>query len=79
MGRTVCSGVQKQAGTDMPACIRCGRILHPDEIGLTRKLVNRGAEEFLCISCLSARFGVPEETLREKIAQYREMGCTLFT
>ena len=61
------------------ACCRsCGRPLLPDEIALTKKLVNRGAREFLCLACLSAHFQVSEETLREKIRQFREMGCTLF-
>ena len=29
-------------------------------------------------SCLSILFEVPEETLKEKIVQFRKMGCTLF-
>ena len=69
---------QIQAGSILTACIRCGRILVPDEISLTKKLINRGAAEFLCLSCLSVRFDVSEDTLREKIAYFREMGCTLF-
>ena len=72
-------GKTTQAGKIMPACIACGRALHPDEIALTKKLINRGAEEFLCISCLSRKFEVTEETLRDKIVQFREMGCTLFS
>ena len=60
-------------------CRICGRTLVPDECALTKKLINRGAVEFMCLSCLSEHFGVSEETLREKIRQFREMGCTLFT
>lgn len=60
------------------ACAACGAPLVPDEAALTRKLVNRGTNRFLCLSCLSARFQVPRETLLEKIEQFREMGCTLF-
>ena len=30
------------------------------------------------IACLAAHFEVPEDALREKIVQFREMGCTLF-
>ncbi len=61
-----------------PRCVSCGAALTLDETGLTRKLINRGADRFLCLSCLARRFDVTEETLREKIAQFRAMGCTLF-
>ena len=59
-------------------CIHCGAILTKDDIGLTRKMVNRGAEEFFCIACLAAHFQLPEDVLRDKIREFRAMGCTLF-
>lgn len=62
----------------MTLCAGCGRPLTKDEIALTKKLVNRGAESFLCLSCLAEKFGVSEELLMEKIVQFRQMGCTLF-
>ena len=63
----------------MPNCCKqCGRVLRRDEIGLYRRLVNRGAEEFLCIDCLSARIGCPKELLHEKIEHFKSIGCTLF-
>ena len=62
----------------MKQCAGCGRILTNNEIGLTKKLVSRGAEEFFCLTCLAARFGVSEALLLEKIEQFRAMGCTLF-
>ena len=62
----------------MQRCFQCARELTADEIGLTKKLVSRGAESFLCLSCLAEKFGVSEELLREKIDQFRRMGCTLF-
>ena len=62
----------------MSSCTACGRELTPDEIALTKKLVSRGAESFLCLSCLAKKFAVSEELLREKIDQFRQMGCTLF-
>ena len=60
-------------------CIRCGRELTPDETALYKKLVNRGAEEFCCISCLSQHFRVDEGLLYEKIEQFRRQGCTLLS
>ena len=59
-------------------CFRCQRVLTRDEIALTRKLINRGTQTFFCLSCLAAHFQVTEDILREKIIQFREMGCTLF-
>ena len=62
----------------MDTCLQCGRPVAKDEIGLTRKLVNRGCESFLCIHCLAARFGVSVQLLEQKIEQFRQAGCTLF-
>lgn len=66
------------SGTTPPACERCGKALEYDEVAIYRKLVNRAAKRFLCIPCLAAYFQVPEGLIREKIAQLRQMGCTLF-
>ena len=62
----------------MDTCIQCGAPLTADEIGLTKKLINRGATSFYCIHCLAKEFSVSETLLREKIEQFRAMGCTLF-
>ncbi len=63
----------------MAECHRCGAILHPDEIGLTKKLINRGTTAFFCIGCLAEHFQVAADDLRRKIEEFREMGCTLFS
>ncbi len=62
----------------METCAECGRALTGDEIALTKKLVSRGAQKYLCLRCLAEKFGVSEELLKEKITQFRKMGCTLF-
>ena len=59
-------------------CARCGRSLTNDEIGLSRKLINRGTTTFFCLSCLARDFHLPEEELREMIERFRQAGCTLF-
>ncbi len=61
-----------------PACIRCHAPLSNDEVGLTKKLINRGSTEFQCYSCLAEHFRVSVELLKEKVEQFREMGCLLF-
>ena len=62
----------------MHECTECGKALTPDEIGATRKLINRAATEYRCIPCLARRFEVPEELLRKKIEEWRAYGCSLF-
>lgn len=59
-------------------CMKCGRKLIRDEIALTKRLINRGATEFMCLTCLAERFKVSEERLKEKIEHFKESGCTLF-
>lgn len=58
--------------------MRCGKSLDRDDIGATKKLINRGAEEFFCVDCLAEHFGVTTERIREKIEEYKAAGCTLF-
>lgn len=62
----------------MLTCITCGRPLEKDEVALTRKLINRGAMQYLCIDCLAKKFEVTREDLEKKIEEFRQMGCTLF-
>lgn len=63
----------------MPDCFKCGKELSPDEVGLYKKLVNRGSVKFMCISCTTDYFKVSVSDLEEKIIQYKKMGCTLFS
>lgn len=59
-------------------CRQCGKPLTQDEVAITRKLIHRGATEFLCIDCLARYFEVRPEDIEERIRHFREMGCTLF-
>lgn len=63
----------------MSKCLKCGKTLTFDEMGLYKKLINRGATEFTCKKCLAEYLRVTEETLDGKIEQFRRDGCTLFT
>ena len=62
-----------------PVCRQCGRNVTGDEIAITKKLINRGATEYFCVDCLAAYFEVRPEDIRERIAYFRSMGCTLFS
>ena len=60
-------------------CVSCGQPVSADELALSRKLINRGLKDGYCLACLSGHFQVSEKILRDKIAFFREMGCTLFS
>ena len=62
----------------MAKCMKCGREISGDEIGLHTKLINRGATEWMCITCLADFYKCTEELLRDKMEQFREQGCMLF-
>lgn len=62
----------------MARCMKCGRVLVNDEIGMHKKMINRAAREFMCLSCLAAEYRCSEELLRKKMEQFRRMGCMLF-
>ena len=62
----------------MSTCKKCGRELSGNDIGLTKKLINRGSTEFFCINCIAEKFDCSKELLEEKIKQFKESGCTLF-
>jgi uncharacterized protein YlaI len=59
-------------------CKVCGKSVTYDETGLTKKLIDRGATQFLCLSCLAKMFDVSESRLKEKTEEYRRAGCLLF-
>ena len=64
--------------TEQVRCARCGAPLEKDDIALTRKMVNRGADRFFCVPCLADHFQLAEAILRDKIREFKAMGCTLF-
>ena len=63
---------------DPVRCHRCGAVLSKDDIALTRKMVNRGSQVFFCVSCLAEHFELTEAILRDKIREFKAMGCSLF-
>lgn len=59
-------------------CKECNKKLENDEIAIYRRLVSRGAKEYLCIDCLSSHFNCSKTLIIERINYFRESGCTLF-
>lgn len=60
-------------------CYVCGKDpLSKDEIGLTKKLIDKKTAVFYCIDCLAEYLEVTTEELLDKIEEFKEEGCTLF-
>lgn len=60
-------------------CYVCAKSpLTKDEIGLTKKLINKKAISFYCLSCLAEHLEVTEEELLAKVEEFKNEGCTLF-
>ena len=59
-------------------CIKCGKELNTDDIGAHKKLINRGAVEFYCVSCLAEFYKCDVGLIKEKIEHFKNQGCQLF-
>ena len=59
-------------------CCFCQAALSRNEVGLTKKLINRGAAEYLCYACLARKFSVDIQALKNMAEAFRASGCTLF-
>ena len=71
--------VQMQGKKGVKVCFNCGKEILGDESAIYRKLVNKLAEEFLCIPCLAINFNCKEAYIHDLIKYYRESGiCALF-
>lgn len=60
-------------------CFVCGKTpLTKDEIGLTKKIIDKKATSFYCLTCLADYLEVTEDELLAKIEDFKSEGCTLF-
>lgn len=64
----------------MIECVICGRIrLDKDTIGINKKLLGTSIENFYCMDCLAEHLECTVDELIDKIEEFKEEGCTLFT
>jgi predicted nucleic-acid-binding Zn-ribbon protein len=60
-------------------CCICGKeSLSKDEIGLTKKLLDKDSKRFYCLDCLAECLEVDAEFLLARIEDFKEHGCALF-
>lgn len=60
-------------------CYICGKEdLSKNEIGLTKKLLDKDSKRFYCLDCLSEYLEVDTEFLLAKVEELKEQGCILF-
>ena len=60
-------------------CYICGKeSLSINEIGLTKKLLDRDSRHFYCLVCLAEHLEVDTEFLLDRVEEYKEQGCIFF-
>ena len=60
-------------------CYVCGKVnLSKNEIGLTKKLLNKDSKHFYCLDCIAEYLEVDAEFLTAKIEEFKEQDCKLF-
>ena len=50
-----------------------------DTIGINKKLLGKGIRNFYCMDCLADYLNCTVQDLEDKIAEFKEEGCTLFS
>lgn len=62
----------------MEYCYYCNTELTKDDTALCKKLLGKKIKQFFCREHLAEVLDTDEETLTEKVKQFKEEGCTLF-
>lgn len=61
-------------------CIACGKSgLDKDTIGINKKLIGEKIKNFYCMDCLADYLGCSVQDILDKIEEFKEEGCNLFT
>lgn len=60
-------------------CYSCGKeSISKNEVGLTKKLLDKNSKRFYCLNCLAQYLETDAEFLLAKIEEFKEQGCKLF-
>lgn len=61
-------------------CVICGQEnLNKDTIGINKKMLGTDIVNFYCMECLADYLGCTVDELLDKIEEFKEEGCTLFS
>ena len=61
-------------------CIACGKTnLDKDTIGINKKLLGEDVPTFYCLDCLADYLGCEVQDILDKIEEFKEEGCKLFS
>lgn len=64
---------------EIKKCYVCDKEpISKDEIGLTKKIIDKKTKIFYCLDCLADYLEVTVEELQAKIEEFKDEGCTLF-
>lgn len=61
-------------------CISCGKdISSRDTLGINKKLLGENINNFYCLDCLADYLGCEVQDILDKIEEFKEEGCKLFS
>ena len=61
-------------------CISCGKVpLEKDEVAICIKLLGENTNSYYCLDCLADYFEVTSQDILDRIEEYKEEGCYLFS
>jgi len=61
-------------------CIACGKDnLDKDTIAINKKLLGLDVKKIYCMDCLADYLGCSSQDIIDKIEEFKEEGCKLFT
>ena len=61
-------------------CVACGRTdLDKDTIGINNKLLGEDVSTYYCMDCLADYLGCEVQDILDKIEEFKEEGCKLFS
>ena len=60
-------------------CVMCSCVItEKNTIGINKKLLGEGQDNFYCLDCLAEYLDCTVDELLEKIEEFKNEGCTLF-
>ena len=64
----------------MIECSSCKKKpLSKNEVGICKKLLGKSPTAYFCLDCLASYLDTTVEDLEEKIEEFKEEGCKLFS